>query len=44
MPQAWMGPLPPKANRTASLKSRPRSVETARTARIMVASANRWTP
>ena len=39
MPQANTGPLPPNANSAYSRGSRPRSIETARIARIMLAAA-----
>jgi hypothetical protein len=44
MPAANRGPLPPKANSANSRGSRPRSVETALMARIMLEAAIRWAP
>ena len=41
---AWTGPLPPNAIRANCRGSRPRSLETARSARAIVALATRWTP
>ena len=44
MATAWIGPLPPNASIEKSLGSRPRYVETARIARIIVTLATVWTP
>ena len=44
MPAANSGPLPPKAKSAYSRGSRPRSLETARMARIMFDAAIRWAP
>ena len=44
MPAANSGPLPPNANSAYSRGSRPRSLETARIARIMFDAAIRWAP
>src|SRR4029450_11052514 len=44
MPAANSGPLPPNAKRAYSRGSRPRSLETARMARIMFEAAIRWGP
>ena len=38
-PAAWMGPAPPKATNVNSRGSRPRSVDTWRSARMVVALA-----
>ena len=44
MAAAKSGPLPPKANSANSRGSRPRSLETARIARIMLAAAMTCAP
>ena len=44
MPAAKTGPLPPKAKSAYSRGSRPRSLETARIARIMFDAAIKWAP
>ena len=44
MPAANSGPLPPNAKSAYSRGSRPRSLETARMARIMFEAAMRWAP
>ena len=44
MPAAKSGPLPPKAKSAYSRGSRPRSLETARMARIMFDAAMRCAP
>ena len=44
MPAAKSGPLPPNANSEYSRGSRPRSLDTARIARIMFDAAMTWAP